>query len=484
MKKAHSIVIAAGGSLFALLFLLATVVNGALDYVWKLGQAVPNTLLLPVGLLIVLAVYLAGRAVGQWVLGHGAGEKQVLAAVIGMAGVLFFLELFLCYQFYFRTGWDVDALFIGGMRLMSGGDLSTIEEYLALYPNNILLVLIESFILKVNAVLHIFPELDGLFSLVAFQCGIVSVAGVLFYDVLRRLTGRIDAALGGTALYWLFLLTSPWTAIPYTDTVGLFVPLLVLWLVLLESKKTVWTLLRWGILGAGSYLAYQLKPQLLIMTIAAVLIGLTKLIGKEPVKTAKRQAPAAGVFVLAFLLASMAVPWLERTFVPITFYDEANMIPTHYIMMGLNTERDGAYIYEDVEFSESQPNRAARKEANLRVIRERLDAMGIGGLGQHLLKKLTSCYADGTFFWSREGKDFYQVIPTERDNALSPLLRNIFIDNEEYGAYYDGWVLLRQAVWCAVLLLGVCGGFSVKRSGMDTAGIAMLYLAVAYSIPL
>jgi len=474
MKKAQTVIAYAGGILLAVIGFMVVCLDGAIDYFWDRTLLLPNPALLPIGLVVFVLCCLLGR----WIAGHalkkGRSEKRIFCGVLlsGIAG--FILLGCLTYQYYFRTGWDADALFIGSMRLMSGGDLTSIENYLAQYPNNILLVLIQSFVLKVNVILHIFPEMDGLFSLVVVQCGIVAMTGVLFYDMMKRLTHSVETAMMGYAVYWLFFLTSPWTAIPYSDTLGLFVPVLVTELVLLDLSKPWQRILRAGVIGAGSYLAFQLKPQLLILTIAAVLVGLTKLLTKDILPVIKRHAAAGMSFLLAFLLFAFAVPRAERLFVPMTFYDNANMIPTHYIMMGLNTERDGAYLYEDVEISQNQPNKEARKAENLRVIRERLRGMGAAGLSAHLVRKAMSCYDDGTFFWGREG-NFYQQVPEEKNSFLSPLLREIFYNS---GSLYPYFSLFRQAIWIAALVLAAVGALSVRRADADRFGIAVIFLSI------
>jgi len=255
---------------------------------------------------------------------------------------------------------------------------------------------------------------------------------------------------------------------------GLIIPLLILDLSLIETERTWTSILRWVMIGIGTYLAYQLKPQLAILSIAVALVGLTKLIGKQPVKTAIKHVPAWGAFVLAFLLTAAALPIAEQKLLPVEIDEERNMIPTHYVMMGLNTERDGAYVHSDVQLSESQPNKALRQQENLRVIRERLSDMGIGGLFTHLVKKTLSCYADGTFFWGREG-NFYNQVPSEKNTFLSPLLRNIFYND---GDYYDYWVLFRQAMWVAVLVFACFAVLAAKNSGYDTTAIAVIFLAI------
>lgn len=88
---------------------------------------------------------------------------------------------------------------------------------------------------------------------------------------------------------------------------------------------------------------------------------------------------------------------------------EQNFTVTHFLMMGLSDERNGVYDQNDVEYSASFTDRAARQEANRTVIKERIQEYGVGGMVEHLAKKTLTNYNDGTFAWGGEG-DFFVCV--------------------------------------------------------------------------
>ena len=105
---------------------------------------------------------------------------------------------------------------------------------------------------------------------------------------------------------------------------------------------------------------------------------------------------------------------------------EKSMTITHYLMMGLNSETEGVYSSDDVNYSINIGDKKARQEANIKIIRERLEKMGFNGFAKLVIKKNLSNYNDGTFTWAREGGFYKTVYPS--DSRVKTALRNFYFD--------------------------------------------------------
>ena len=72
-------------------------------------------------------------------------------------------------------------------------------------------------------------------------------------------------------LYAGLILTSPWVVVPYSDSVGLFMPLSIFYLYI-SMKGDKCDIIRWMGIALLSYWGFRVKPQILIVAIAIIII--------------------------------------------------------------------------------------------------------------------------------------------------------------------------------------------------------------------
>ena len=136
------------------------------------------------------------------------------------------IQFYLTCNYYFRTGWDVGAL-DGGADALLLGNADSVSSYLSIYPNNILLFLVMSICKRLDALFGIISPSNGTLPFILLNCFISSVTGWLTYqNVLHFCTHRW--AIIGFALYWGLVGISPWVGIPYSDSLALAFPSLIL----------------------------------------------------------------------------------------------------------------------------------------------------------------------------------------------------------------------------------------------------------------
>jgi len=381
------------------------------------------------------------------------GHKLLILCTL----LLLAYQLIYSYLTWFVTGWD-SYVVIGNANFILDGNTALLDQtYYSHYPNNIFLTWLYTLLLGLGRLVGV-----GNFILIAFQCLLSALTGALAFLVSEKLTGSTPAAWWTWAVYALFMGTSPWVMIPYSDATGLIFPLLALWLYQQE-----WTdrreLLRWALMGAVTLVGFKLKPQLAIPAIALWLVE-----GANIFQTGETRQRAAlfgkrlAAFALTFLLGMGLV---EGAILPSTHIQpdrEQTLGPAHFLMMGLREESSGGFYAEDVLYSFSIPTAKERTRENLRIAGERIKAYGPKGLIRHLSRKTALNYADGTFSWGVEGQFFLDLQEEDRDPVLSPFFKSLFYPG---GSRRTGDTVFRQTLWLG-LLLG-CFGFLTGLTEKD-----------------
>ena len=169
----------------------------------------------------------------------------------------------------------------------------------------------------------------------------------------------------------------------------------------------------------------------------------------------KRAFPVGIAIIFIFALNTFSVNYLgyERN-------TNIEMPMTHFLMMGINKERSGVYLAEDVLYTQSYKGLDEKKDANIKEIKRRLKKYGIDGYVQLLVNKSLVNYNDGTFAWGVEG-NFYSQICAE-DGKLATLLKNIYYSDGS-GEYYAYYSTMMQGVWILLLVLSLFSFPYAKR---------------------
>ena len=163
---------------------------------------------------------------------------------------------------------------------------------------------------------------------------------------------------------------------------------------------------------------------------------------------------------------------------------EARFDMSHYFMMGMNETEMGGYSEMDVGISESAATRKERSEINWSVFRERVEAMGIGGLLRQAVRKTLTNYGDGTFAWEQEGMFYsYDSYPFPARNAwLQSVLPGVYISGKYETmvekSHSTVWRVICQCVWLGVLVLGLSGCLQKKGQEMAVLELTLIGLTL------
>lgn len=380
---------------------------------------------------------------------------------------LLLVQLAYGYFSYFLTGWDAGMMleYAHWIGVFGIGEVNNF--YYSMYPNNVLITMIFAGIMRgFKMIVGGEPGLDRCaFAVIAVQCVLNTLTGVLCQSIARRWTKSEAFSWVAAGTYVLFVGLSPWLMIPYTDSFSLIIPVLILWLYQCWGDRKS---LAWLGIGLLSGIGYLIKPQTVIVTIALVIIEGAKLVARRSLKS------------LALRLGSML---LSAALVIGPFFDavvkasgfeldaQLNIGPLHYVMMGLNRETNGGFSAEDGNIALVSLDKAGRTEIQLQEIRRRLEAFGPQGLLEHLKKKTLTNYADGTFAWGIEGQFFNQLIE-DKHPVISPLLKRWIYPDED--GRFPGFATFMQCIWLALLLGGLLSLAAYDAMKQDDAQVGLL----------
>lgn len=375
------------------------------------------------------------------------------AALLGWAALLA-AQLFMSFHAYFLTGWDVRTIMESAYAI-AGGDALIDHYYFSLYPNNALMTLFFAGIIRIVRLLLGNPGLDRcVFVLIAVQCVINTVTGYLTLRAARKLTHSRAISGAVLGLYVIYLGLSPRVMIPYSDSLGVLFPVLMVNLYLgMRKEEHPWRY--WLLLCLLAPIIYLIKPQPAIMMIAIAMVEAVRLLGQRRVKLC-----LARMGMLALITMLIAGPVFNGLvdLSPIQMNRERNNGMLHFVMMGLNEETIGQYSEKDVIFSVSALTRAERSQAQMGVIKERLAQMGIGGLAEHIRRKTVETFGNGMFNWGADLANFVDI--ADKDEVFSPLFKSL---TRPGGVLYPYLEFMSQAIWLALLTAGLGCAAAYRR---------------------
>ena len=392
--------------------------------------------------------------------------RLINRSVFFMSIIFAILLMHIVYNYYFHTGWDSEVLINTAKVLASGDSVNGEYEnwYFSSFPNNVLLVDLFALIIKLGYKIGI---QDAVLSICFVQCIGVAITGYLLYRTIESFSENISVAIQGWILYLMTIGVSPWVIIPYSDSVGLLFPIMILYIyVSLKSEK--YTYIKSFLFGFIAWTGYKIKPQLFIVFIAVIIVSLLEMLQKR--KQATKIAKTLGISVCGMLVSMILICGIAKM-IPIERNPQNSFGASHFIMMGLNNENNGGYSQTDVEYTSTQ-DIAHRSVANWEMIKKRINDYGAKGVLKHLEKKMLSNYSDGTWAWGREGNFYKQCLP-DKNTTISPLLKSIYYQNGKRYHYYQAYA---QSMWLLILFGCFCSFFKVMREKESSSTIIILLL--------
>ena len=367
--------------------------------------------------------------------------------------------------------------------------------YYSRYANNLFLTYIFLNVYKIGEVIGI---QNGYFLLLFIQSIIFSVGGFLIYkiaDMYFKEKYKIYS-ICTWIIYMLIVGLSPHIVLTYSDGIGMFLSLILTYIIFkLEKEKDIKKdknkindgkgknkLLPNGSISRIilillftnlSILGYYIKPQIIIISIAYVIIKilnipyLTYLVIKNKNEDCKNNRRVRKerikkeiiyyiiVSILIIITGCIIYTHIRKAnnSMGINVDKEKRFNITHYAMLGWNPESKGVFTIKDENFSGKYEKLKDREKANLEELKRRITEMGLGGVINQIARKILTNYNDGTF----SGVATFVYIRKEYNieginKELSEFLKNIYYENGKYNMIYTQ---IMQCLWIGILIFNM-----------------------------
>lgn len=419
------------------------IIGDKVDYFCKVTLKVSNVKLLLIGLLLIAVTMFVYSAVKNKIT-----EIDSYKYIKIFSCIFCLLQIFICYNIFFETGWDPGNEIIPTVRIMlEKGDISQISGYYQYYPNNLLMVNIFYLILKIGKILKISGTYQ-LMPIIVVNCIISTLSCWLTYLIVKKYLPQRYAVISYFCAIFLVGL-SGWNTICYSDSLALFFPIIILYICCVSNIKDIKKKILIIVLG---YIGYCIKPQAVIITIAIVIADLIRLIIDKDKNKKINLIKAWGISIVSVLILSSV---LNTIYAKEGFVSDKDrkMGMSHFFMMGTNVERTGVYSEEDVFVSAGCQTAEERRKVNYDTAFKRIKDLGVVGYLKFLSKKMLVNYNDATFAWGMEG-EFYKTIYETPNKKVAIFLRDMYYND---GKYYEDVSLIRQLIWITILCV-ICIG--------------------------
>ncbi|MBR1572407.1 MAG: hypothetical protein IJ655_06675 [Lachnospiraceae bacterium] len=316
-----------------------------------------------------------------------------------LMAVTFGLQLLVCLKLQVYFAGDAAIVADAASNQMKGGLNYFQIIYFLNNPNNLGMLYIDMFFLKISQLLGTNP--------------------VIIWKIVGMMLATISSGLTAFLTYWItdnakmayisygicaFLIAcNPWCVVPYTDIYSVCIPIAVFYTYAKRGQKGMcgWRRVLLPILLA--FVGSLLKPTNILPGIAVIIVEVVSDMHHENRLNSLKNL---GIVIVVAGALTMGLYQLEVKGVNYS-YDEAYLKPwTHYVMMGLNEKKYGRYYKVDDEYTNSFLTKEEKMEANFEVIEQRLTKMGLPGYLKFVARKTVNTYGDGTFAWGIWSKDY------------------------------------------------------------------------------
>jgi hypothetical protein len=348
-------------------------------------------------------------------------KKTIIISTI----ILFITTLFIGYNIFFLSGWDVGAIRIFTDYYIKNGNLQN-QQYLTMHPNNLLLTFIYIIIKLIFRNYKIF---------VFINCIFITISGLLTSLTIKNITKNNKISIIGFILFYILIGLSPWTVIPYSDTYSLLPIILIIYLYTKENKN----LLTLFIITFIGTLGFFIKPTIIIPLIAITILEM-KNIKKINIKKIL-------IIILAIILPIGINIGINIGITKILKYSRDPNTTTfnwkHYLALGQNNEHDESYYEPDVKDTLKYGN-----DYNINKFINRIKNRNLKEQLLFFTRKTLVNYNDGTFAWGKEGSFYAKTY--ESKNNIQIFLKEIYYKDAKNEFYFH---LVMQTTWLLILIL-------------------------------
>lgn len=375
-------------NIFYKVMMVLLLIMSVVATVSALGNLYPTTsdylspIVIILGVIVLLLFFIRLHSLIKKI---GDKKKDIISIIIC---ILFFIGLSLFgIKFSIIPAYDLSHVERELMLMMQNGKILTNIGYFAKYTNQVPLTIILYYIYKLGSLLH-FSNVKT-FAIIINSL-FIAISAFFTYLSIKKISNKDNALLA-----LIFFVINPifymYASYYYTDTLCMPFAAIAIYLFLISKDKkgrsSIILLLLCGLILA---LGFKVR-----VVVAILLIGIimTKWLEGDKLKNIAKVSAcllggfAIGLFTYNLVASSFIIPKDEKLEFPIY----------HWVMMGLNEERTGRYNEEDHTYTKSQVNKEEKKQADIKVIKERLKNFGIFRYISFLAQKININWSNGAY---------------------------------------------------------------------------------------
>mgnify|MGYP003361951018 CR=1 FL=1 len=341
------------------------------------------------------------------------------------------------------SAWDPGKIILAAI-----GQLPNPSPYFSNYPNTVFLLLLERGIWLVSGQpkLQTFILILNFINIFLIDCGVLMLSAIV-----KRWFGKQQARFL-LVVSWVLIVMAPWIAMPYSDTWAFFLASLCLFLgnCLVNSHRWGYRVILAVGLGLTIILGYYIKPSLIIITIAALIVLVFKAV-EQPKKLFNRTVLLSACLVIVGVGAGVLFDHAMIAHQDSVKIDATQAHPlTHFVAMGLHG--NGGFNRNDAVMDYFIKSPTARNQANVKLIHQRFRAFnGLTNYEKFLVRKQINNTADGSFAWGQEG----QFLLTNKPNNKKlnhTVVRRLFAKHGIVKTNNFEYRFVAQLMWMVVLV--------------------------------
>lgn len=427
------------------------------------------------GSLVILALlpslYRGCAVAGAWFDARTKWQKALTVGVV--LGSFFTVEFLVGAAVRVIPDWDAGTIYSNAAGLAVGSIRTIDADYYSMYPNNIMLTVALAGYLRV---MDLFGATDLYLAAIALNAAVMTAAVLLVAVLGRRIAGTA-AAVFALLPCGVFIALSPWASVPYSDTLGMVFPVLLLYLFLLSrgARNPIFAYSFCLLAGLVAAVGFFIKPTIVFVLIASIVAVLFA--RRDGVRKSRSLAAGAILVVVAFggfASGQAAIKAAVAASPAISFdlYNNDKEFPvTHFLKMG--STGLGGFNEADVAETKSIGSVQDRFQNGIDVYVERVSGMGLWGYLDFLNVKGKAILGDGTFFNWGEGMA-RKPVDLLADDPLSQAIQGYFYYEGPHFAFLRGFW---QSSWYVTLLL-VTAPLLLRSRYLENQGAAVMRLSL------
>lgn len=315
-------------------------------------------------------------------------EKKVIGVLWGIILVFQVAIVYLLIKDGFKGITDTARVINEAIAMLDTqqGRINNEAPYFARYGNNYPFTILIYYICKI---VRFFGFRCYTAVLMAINIIMIDCSGMFAMKLVKMLRGNVS----GIKFLFLFLLsptTYMWIIYTYTNTFSMPFITGLLYYGIRAIRKKEHRMRNIVISAAMGAIGFQIRATTIIPLIA-ILLGILVTAGIR-----RKKEKSIMVLLVIGIFAGIMFPSSGFYRHHLVNHEQDRTFPfTHWVMMGLNTQKKGAVYDEDVEFTKSMSTKQEKIKGNLKVIRERLQKMGPIGYAGLIVKKMEMVWAAG-----------------------------------------------------------------------------------------